>query len=240
MQRMGWEYTWNSVGSGAYTITARVTDSDGASSVTEPVSFTVHSSIANQPPTVTLTSPSDGTTFPITEFLTFTAEASDEDGHVDRVAFFNGSVKLGTDKDGSDGWSYTWYGVEEGEYVLTAKAYDNEGGRKTSSAARIMVRSLNQPPTVILTNPDEGDVYQERSNIMLTSAASDLDGDIRKVEFFASDTKLGEDTTEEDGWSLVWENVDIGTYSLTARATDNSNGIFFVNSYKCRSGYFYE
>ena len=43
-----------------------------------------------------------------------------------------------------------------------------------------------------------------------------------KVEFFNGATKLGEDTTAP--YSFTWSGVAPGTYTLTARATDNLGG----------------
>ena len=49
--------------------------------------------------------------------------------------------------------------------------------------------------------------------------ASDFDGTITKVEFFDGSTKLGEDTTSP--YSYSWTNLAVGSYSITAKATDN-------------------
>ena len=43
-----------------------------------------------------------------------------------------------------------------------------------------------------------------------------------KVEFFNGAAKLGEDTTAP--YSFTWSGVAAGTYTLTARATDDLGG----------------
>jgi len=53
--------------------------------------------------------------------------------------------------------------------------------------------------------------------------ATDTDGTIAKVEFFQGTTKLGEDLTSP--YSFAWASVPAGTYSLTAKATDNTSAI---------------
>ena len=55
---------------------------------------------------------------------------------------------------------------------------------------------------------------------MINADASDSDGMVGKVEFYQGASKLGEDTTSP--YSFLWTNVPQGSYSLTARATDNS------------------
>jgi hypothetical protein len=80
-------------------------------------------------------------------------------------------------------------------------------------------RSCNYLPTVSLTNPLGGAVFNTGSDITITADAADSDGTISKVEFFQNGTKLGESTASP--YSLTWTNVPSGTYTLTARATDN-------------------
>ncbi|MBC8125670.1 MAG: metallophosphoesterase, partial [Gloeobacteraceae cyanobacterium ES-bin-144] len=59
--------------------------------------------------------------------------------------------------------------------------------------------------------------------IPISATATDSDGTISKVEFFAGTTKLGEDTTGPD-YSYNWTGATAGTYSLTAVATDDLGG----------------
>ena len=44
-----------------------------------------------------------------------------------------------------------------------------------------------------------------------------------KVEFFNGATKLGEDLSSP--YTFTWSSVAAGTYTLTARATDNLGGM---------------
>lgn len=78
----------------------------------------------------------------------------------------------------------------------------------------------NAPPTVSLMSPANNATFTAPATITLTANATDSDGSVAKVEFFAGATKLGEDTSAP--FSFTWSNVAAGTYSLTARATDNS------------------
>jgi hypothetical protein len=78
----------------------------------------------------------------------------------------------------------------------------------------------NTPPSVSLTSPSAGGSAPAPATIVLAANASDADGSIARVEFFAGATKLGEDTTAP--YSLTWNNAPAGSYALTAVATDNS------------------
>jgi hypothetical protein len=94
----------------------------------------------NNPPTVSITSPANGATFTAPANITINANASDTDGTITNVEFYQGTTLLGSDS--SSPYSYTWNSVAAGSYSLTAKAFDNGGASTTSS-----------PPVNITVNP---------------------------------------------------------------------------------------
>ena len=55
----------------------------------------------------------------------------------------------------------------------------------------------------------------------MDATASDSDGSVAKVDFYQGATLLGTDTTAP--YTFVWANVAAGSYSLTAKATDDDN-----------------
>jgi chitinase len=77
----------------------------------------------------------------------------------------------------------------------------------------------NQPPTVSLTSPANGATFKSPAKLTLAATATDSDGTVTRVEFFNGATKLGEDTTAP--YAIQWNVGAAGTYTLTARATDN-------------------
>ena len=88
-------------------------------------------------PTVVLTSPANGATFKSPAKLTLAATASDSDGTIVRVEFFNGTTRLGEDTTAP--YALQWNVGAAGTYALTARATDNAGGAKTSAAATVTV-----------------------------------------------------------------------------------------------------
>ncbi len=100
--------------------------------------------IPNEAPTVNITSPADGATFNAGNSIAITASASDTDGAISKVEFFNGGTKLG--EDSTSPYSYNWNNVTSGSYTLTAKATDNEGAATTSTNVKITVNAT-PPPT---------------------------------------------------------------------------------------------
>jgi hypothetical protein len=77
----------------------------------------------------------------------------------------------------------------------------------------------NVAPTVSVNSPANGATFTAPASITLTAVAADADGTVSKVEFFNGATKLGEDLTSP--YSYSWTGVAAGTYTITAKATDN-------------------
>ena len=109
--------------------------------------------VANVSPTVSITSPTDNSRFATPGSITLTATATDADGSVSKVDFYNGATLIGTAT--TSPYTFTWTGVGEGKYVITAIATDNSGAATTSSAINVAVdvtfkatlNSANERPT---------------------------------------------------------------------------------------------
>ena len=77
------------------------------------------------------------------------------------------------------------------------------------------------PPTVALTSPSANLVFAfvGPGAIMLAATAADSDGSVSKVEFYQGTTLIG--TATDAPYAVTWSNPPAGSYSLTAKATDN-------------------
>ncbi|MDQ3259012.1 MAG: fibronectin type III domain-containing protein, partial [Acidobacteriota bacterium] len=122
-----------------YYYVVRAANAAGDSASSNEVSATP----INNPPTVSITNPANNASFTAPATITIDATASDGDGTVGKVEFFQGSAKLG--EDTSAPYSYTWSSAAVGNYTLTAKATDNGGATTTSSAVNISV--IPAPPS---------------------------------------------------------------------------------------------
>jgi hypothetical protein len=83
-------------------------------------------------PAVSITNPSDGSSHPIGN-VTIDAAASDGDGSITKVEFYEGSNYLG--EDTSSPYSITWSAGFDGVFTITAKAIDNDGLTSTDSVS---------------------------------------------------------------------------------------------------------
>src|SRR5262249_60646378 len=95
------------------------------------------SGAANQLPTVSITAPANNATFTAPANITINATASDPDGTVQKVDFYQNGILLGTDT--TSPYSFAWNNVGAGSYALTAVATDNVGGPTTWTAVNITV-----------------------------------------------------------------------------------------------------
>ena len=104
----------------------------------------------NKAPTVSLTTPTNGATFVGPATISIGANASDPDGTIIRVDFYQGTTLLGSRTAAP--YTITWSGVAAGTYSLTAQAVDNLGAFKTSTAVSITVTGAK----VIIGTPANG------------------------------------------------------------------------------------
>ncbi len=113
-----------------------------------------------------------------------------------------------------------------GTYSISVKATDNAGAVGTSGSSNISVSNPvppNQAPTVTLTSPANSSTFTAPASVTISANAADSDGSVAKVEFYNGTTKLGETITAP--YRFVWSNVAAGTYTLSAKATDNAGAV---------------
>ena len=215
--------TWASVPAGSYTLTAKATDSRGATTTSAAIAITV-TAVTNTPPSVALTTPAPGTRFVAPATIALAADAADPDDAVSKVEFLQGSTLLGATT--AEPYVFTWANVPVGSYTLTARATDSRGATATSSPVIVAVGPANLPPLVAITSPSWCALFDTDSGVDLGAQAIDPDGSVVQVDFYAGSTLIGSvasaaplrDTTD---YPLHWAGMSPGTYTVTAYATDN-------------------
>jgi chitinase len=146
--------------------------------------------------------------------------AADTDGTISKVEYYRGGTTLiGTSTTAP--FSLNWNSVAAGTYSVTAKAYDNFNVSTTSSAISIKV---NAAPTISITSPANAATFNNApTSVTINTNATDSDGTISKVEFYSNGGLIG--TITASPFNYTWNSVAAGTYSLTAKATDNNGGV---------------
>jgi len=144
------------------------------------------------------------------------------------------TVTFTTQSTGTGPFSYVWKkngsvltGQLGDSLVLTNLAYSDaalytvEVSGTCGTASQSATLAVNHPPTVSIVSPTNGTVFLSPANFAVLADAQDSDGVVTRVEFFQSVTnKIGE-TTNSAPYFILLTNLDAGTYTFTARATDD-------------------
>jgi subtilisin family serine protease len=155
-----------------------------------------------------------------------------------RVASSGQGGALHVEVDGTDatgrmvapntgGWD-TWQTISHAGIPLTAGPHvlrvviDSNGATgyfANLNYLRLTTPGIDAPPSVRLTSPANGVNYMAPATVALSATASDVDGSVTQVSFYAGSTLLGIDATSP--FTFSWNNVPPGDYNLTAVAIDD-------------------
>lgn len=206
---------------GNYTLHAKVYDDAGQTAESSKINIAVVASIeSNKAPSVQVVTPKQNHQYVHGEKLLIEANASDPDGYVAKVEFYSGANLLGSSTTAP--YKFEVNNVPVGNYVLKAKAIDNKGLATLSSGVNVSVISAtvpNQAPTVSIVTPTQNHKYTAGQQVVIEANASDPEGKVAKVEFFAGESLIGTATTSP--YKMVVNGAPVGTYSLKAKVTDD-------------------
>lgn len=166
-----------------------------------------------QPPKVDITSPTNNATLG-TNF-TIIATASDRDGTVTNVDFYDGTNILCSVT--TSACFYVWNPAPTGQHALAAVARDDVGLFTTSAIISITVTADNIAPSVAITNPVNGSMVS--TNFTIFATAYDVDGAVTNVDFYTNGVLFYSDTSEP--YECVWLSAPCGSNELKAVAWDD-------------------
>ena len=117
----------------------KLTVSDGTYSASSFVLVIVQAT-SNATPTINITAPSEDASFSEGSEITIAAAASDLDGTIALVEFYDGTTKIG--EDATEPFSFTWSGASVGAHQIKAIATDDGGATGTSQIINITVNEV--------------------------------------------------------------------------------------------------
>ena len=210
-------YGWAITAAGEYKFRAVAWDNANApgSSSTVSVRATGTPPVQNAAPKVSLSvSP---TQLAAPGKVNLQASASDDDGTIAKVAFYEGSTKLGEVTAAPYVWQYEATTANK-IYKFKAVATDNLGASTTSPEASATVGSLtNASPKVTLST--SAATLATPGPVTLTASPTDDDGTIAKVAFYEGNNKIAELTSPP--WQTVFTTTQSILYKFRAVATDD-------------------
>ena len=212
---------------GGFTVTA-----GGASFQLQAQSNTISSPQWN-PPSVSITSPSEGAAFfPAPASAAFSGTASDN-GTVARLDFYVDDVLRHTltPNAPSVNWGpVTLNGLASGDRTIKVTATDNSGDTRT--ATRVVRVTNSQPPAISLTSPAISSQLFGGQTVTIAGRATDAENQLSRVEVWVknsggTDAKLGNATlnSSEGTWTYPWSNVPVGVHPIWAVAFDSSGDV---------------
>ena len=185
-------------------------------------------------PTVSLLSPSDGST--ISGITTLSTNATDNVG-VTKVEFYllvgmstsiPGSTPhlLGTSTTAPYNFDWNTKNLIDNTFSVVIKAYDKAGNVGATTTTLVVKNSTSTdktPPTFVSTTPSfDGAIL---SGVATLSATATDDVGVTKVEFYQGTTLLG--TSSSAPYTFSWDTTKVanGTYSLTDKAYDKAGNV---------------
>jgi hypothetical protein len=177
------------------------------------------------PPTVSITFPTNGQEFAWHADFTIQTAASDSDGSVTNVEFYQNGFYLGNDT--SSPFTYDITDIEAGNHTFAAWAYDNDGNKTESDPVAVSVNS-GDPPTCAVTAPADGSEFEwvAGGSVDLAATASDTDGSVVSVTFYVDGSQVNEDTASP--YEYTWNYPDTEwpkDYVVRADALDDAGNV---------------
>jgi hypothetical protein len=238
--------TWNSVAAGSYALTAKATDNAGGVTTSGAIGINVTTTPVTQILPPTITAPANGAVLSGTSVTISWTAVADAAGYLVRCEDLTGTTPFDP-RNTSNGvpflyidrytsTSITTTAVAGRSYkfwIHSVKSNFSYADTTTwSSAAELRFSTSlgtpNAPPTVSITSPANGSTFTAPANVTVNANALDSNGTVTKVDFYNGTTLLGTDTTSP--YAFTWTNVAAGSYSLSAKATDNLGAVGTSNT----------
>jgi len=220
-----YQFALNSAPNGTYVLVGKVYDESGQSAESSKVTIIVQNEgegapTQNLPPSIRIVQPTQNQVYSKGQAIVIKTNASDPENKISKVELYYNSRLLSSIT--SAPFEFTIPRAPEGDFVLNAKVYDDQGLMSESSLVNISVISTiadNQAPSVEIVTPSQNQKFIKGQNVLIETIALDPEGKIAKVEFFAEDILLGYATSAP--YQLEVKNVPAGNFVLNARVSDD-------------------
>jgi RHS repeat-associated protein len=203
---------------GAYIFSLNATDGQLATDDAVTVTVLPDPRVA---PTITLTSPINGSAFEVasggTTDLGAVASVSDADGFVTNVTFLLNGVPVGTRTAAP--WSVTVSNLSTATYTFTAIAADNSGLSSTSAPVQVAVYVDQGPPLAELVLPEDAALITAPTNIIGTASSPILQSYTVRYRL-----KAPENTT-----AFAWTTFGSGTTSVVSNTLATFDPTLLLN-----------
>ena len=221
-----YSYTFTSSVVGNHNLSAKVYDNMGATGTSNPLVVAVGGGGGgggggtNQPPTVSITAASNAISAGGTTGLT--ATATDPDGTIAKVEFYDGATLIGTDT--SSPFTFNFTSTVVGNHALRAIAYDNLNASTASATINVQVNAVagSTLPRVTLTPSTTLVAPGGTVTLTATATAQATGATISTVSFYLDGVKLADDTVTPYTFTAT---IPAGPHTIYATATDSLGNV---------------
>jgi hypothetical protein len=176
----------------------------------------LQSGSGNTPPTVTISAPTNGSTFASGASINFTAAANDaEQGNLSSAIQWSSNLDGPLGTGGSI--SHT---LSTGTHSVTASVTDSGGLTGSAGVSVTVSAAANTAPVVSISAPASGSTFTRGASVSFAATASDTEqGNLSSSIQWNSnlDGPLG------TGGAIAVNTLSSGTHTITATVTDNGN-----------------
>src|SRR3989339_1282746 len=207
---------------GTHTIKVVATDTIGQTTIAQ-VTITIDNIASDNPPQVTITSPTNNSV--VSGIITISGTANDAEGGVTSVAFYIDNILKNTDTTAPFAYSLDTTEYANGTHTIKLIATDTIA---QTAVAQITVTidnavppppppPVDNPPQVALVVPSNNSVV---SGIVTISGTANDDNGISKVCFYIDDVIKSTDTTAPFVYTIDTTQYSNGTHIIKVIATD--------------------
>ena len=243
-------YEWNSqtdpifanMQRGTYTLKAVATDNQGRTGE-QIITISIGNNSEggdNLKPLVSFTNPTNNQNFPVGTNLYVKVDASDQDGSIKNVELYLNNQLVRKESIAPYEWGDPaqnndplLQNLQAGTYTLKAIATDNKDATSETSITITVGSSSgggNLPPVVVFEAPTNGQTFPIGTNLYVRVGASDQDGSIKQVDLYLNNQTVRREKVAPYEWGdpaqnddPLLQNLQAGTYTLKAVATDNKD-----------------
>jgi hypothetical protein len=190
------------------TVTLTIEAISGEHRVTASLVMTVLSII--DPPLITSADPDGDASMTEGDARTFVVTAQDPEGGSLTYSWFLDGVQV--PGEALPRFELVTNHSSQGTHLVTVGVSNGEASSFWNWS--VQVENVNQPPTLTLKKPRDGDSFPEGTNVVFEADAADPDGEALSVQWIEKDEVLG------TGLAFATSSLKAGKHVITVRAVD--------------------